>query len=105
MKMLPISESDDGQSYMVFNRWGRVGVPGQNKLHGPFTKDCAVSEFEGKFFDKTRNYWSDRKNFTSYPRLYTWLEMDYGEDEKEKEEKKVPKLTKLKSPLRQFSSL
>jgi predicted DNA-binding WGR domain protein len=103
MRILPISESGDGRSYMVFNRWGRVGVPGQDKLHGPFTKDRAISEFEGKFYDKTKNYWSDRKNFTSYPRLYTWLEMDYGEDEKEG--KKVLKLRKLKFPLVQVSSL
>ncbi|KAF3324695.1 poly [Carex littledalei] len=82
--IIQVLESDDGLSYMVFNRWGRVGVPGQNKLHGPFTKDHAISEFEGKFYDKTKNYWEDRKEFIFYPKQYTWLEMDYGEDEKEK---------------------
>ncbi|KAJ1687692.1 hypothetical protein LUZ63_019082 [Rhynchospora breviuscula] len=107
-------ESDDGQSYMVFNRWGRVGVPGQNKLHGPFTKDRAISEFEGKFYDKTKNHWADRKNFTCYPKLYTWLEMDYGEDEKEEKKGKKkrngstssePKETKLERRIADFISL
>lgn len=84
MRIFSNAESDDGLSYMVFGRWGRVGVPGQNKLHGPFTKDRAISEFEGKFYDKTKNYWKDRKEFIFYPKQYAWLEMDYGEDEKEK---------------------
>lgn len=69
---------------MVYNRWGRVGVRGQDKLHGPFpTRDQAIYEFEGKFHNKTNNHWSDRKNFKCYAKKYTWLEMDYGETEKE----------------------
>lgn len=93
---------------MVFSRWGRVGVPGQNKLHGPFLKvGAAISEFEGKFYDKTKNNWSDRKNFTCYPKLYTWLEMDYGEDEKK--EKKVylqyTQIKKIQAPVVQLSPM
>jgi poly [ADP-ribose] polymerase len=69
---------------MVHNRWGRVGVRGQQKLHGPFsTRDGAIYEFERKFEDKTNNAWSERKNFKFYPKKYTWLEMDYGEIDKE----------------------
>lgn len=69
---------------MVYNRWGRVGARGQDKLHGPFlTRDQAIYEFEGKFHDKTNNHWSDRKNFKCYAKKYTWLEMDYGETNKE----------------------
>lgn len=69
---------------MVYNRWGRVGVKGQTKLHGPFTsQQAAIVEFESKFFNKTNNYWSNRKDFVCYPRCYAWLEMDYDEKEKE----------------------
>ncbi|XP_078168947.1 poly(ADP-ribose) polymerase isoform X2 [Carex rostrata] len=111
--IIQVLESDDGLSYMVFNRWGRVGVPGQNKLHGPFTKDRAISEFKGKFYDKTKNYWEDRKEFIFYPKQYTWLEMDYGEDEKEKKGKKKgkgstsgePKETKLERRIADFISV
>ncbi|XVF80859.1 hypothetical protein PTKIN_Ptkin15bG0109400 [Pterospermum kingtungense] len=35
--VIQLLESDDGKTYMVYNRWGRVGVKGQTKLHCPFT--------------------------------------------------------------------
>uniref|UniRef100_A0A8N4F3H0 Poly [ADP-ribose] polymerase n=1 Tax=Elaeis guineensis var. tenera TaxID=51953 RepID=A0A8N4F3H0_ELAGV len=77
-------ESDDGRTFMVYNRWGRVGLRGQDKLHGPYTsRERAINEFQMKFFDKTKNQWSDRQNFICYPKCYTWLEMDYSETEKE----------------------
>lgn len=69
---------------MVYNRWGRVGVKGQDNIFGPYKSlDIAINEFEQKFFAKTKNYWSDRKEFKSYPKYYTLLEMDYSEKEKE----------------------
>ncbi|KAJ6848626.1 poly [ADP-ribose] polymerase 2-A [Iris pallida] len=81
--LMQILESDDGGKFMVYYRWGRVGVRGQDKLHGPYaSRNEAIGEMSRKFFDKTRNYWSDRKSFTSYPKYYTWVEMDYGEAEK-----------------------
>lgn len=78
------AESDVGGEYLVYNRWGRVGVKGQDKMFGPYnSQDTAVNEFEQKFFAKTRNQWSNRREFTSYPKCYTWLEMDYSTNEKE----------------------
>ncbi|KAL6505035.1 Poly [ADP-ribose] polymerase 2 [Orobanche gracilis] len=78
--VLQVLESDDGGKFMVYFRWGRVGVKGQDKLNGPYTsQQAAISEFEKKFFDKTKNRWFDRKDFYSHPRSYTWLEMDYSE--------------------------
>lgn len=69
---------------MVYCRWGRVGVKGQDKLHGPYSsQDSAIQEFEQKFLAKTRNYWSNRKEFICQPRSYAWLEMDYTDREKE----------------------
>ncbi|KAL4202726.1 hypothetical protein AMTRI_Chr02g265080 [Amborella trichopoda] len=74
-------EADSGGKYMVYTRWGRVGVRGQDKLFGPYTsRDCAANEFQSKFVSKTKNSWSDRKNFIPYAKSYTWLEMDYSED-------------------------
>lgn len=106
-------ESDAGGSFMVYNRWGRVGVRGQQKLHGPFsTQDQAIYEFEGKFEDKTSNAWSNRKNFKCYAKKYTWLEMDYGKVDKEMTQiqKKGSvsdqiKETKLETRTAQFISL
>ncbi|MCL7046707.1 hypothetical protein MKW94_027703, partial [Papaver nudicaule] len=82
--VIQVLESDSGGAFMVFARWGRVGVKGQNKLQGPFTsRDEAIGEFEQKFNAKTKNLWCDRKNFVCHPKLYTWLEMDYKETENE----------------------
>ncbi|MFS7901678.1 putative NAD(+) ADP-ribosyltransferase transcription regulator SAP family [Helianthus anomalus] len=107
-------ESDDGSAYMVYNRWGRVGVKGQDKLHGPYTSvQSALDEFEQKFHAKTKNRWSDRKDFVSHIKCYTWLEMDYNEAGKETvvEEKFNSKLeiqpreTKLEARVAKFISL
>ncbi|XP_015693725.1 poly [ADP-ribose] polymerase 2-A isoform X2 [Oryza brachyantha] len=104
-------ESDAGGSFMVYNRWGRVGARGQDKLHGPFpSREQAIYEFEGKFHDKTNNHWSDRKSFKCYAKKYTWLEMDYGEANRETNKKVSPttdqiKETKLETRIASFISL
>ncbi|XP_028124758.1 poly [ADP-ribose] polymerase 2 isoform X2 [Camellia sinensis] len=82
--VIQVLESDDGGRFMVYNRWGRVGVKGQDKFYGPYTSQhSAIQEFEQKFLAKTRNYWSNREEFICYPKSYTWLEMDYTNTEKE----------------------
>ncbi|KAL6615347.1 hypothetical protein ACP70R_037617 [Stipagrostis hirtigluma subsp. patula] len=110
--IIQVLESDAGGRFMVYNRWGRVGARGQDKLHTFSTRDQAIYEFEGKFQDKTNNRWSDRKNFKCYAKKYTWIEMDYGETDKEtnKTEKKGSlhdqmKETKLETRIAQFISL
>ncbi|KAJ9171803.1 hypothetical protein P3X46_015117 [Hevea brasiliensis] len=71
-------ESNDGGQFMVYTRWGRVGIKGQDKLQGPYTSsESAVQEFEAKFFSKTKNHWSNRKEFICHPKCYVLLEMDY----------------------------
>jgi poly [ADP-ribose] polymerase len=37
----------------MWNRWGRVGVPGQNALKGPMPKEIAIIEYRNKHNDKT----------------------------------------------------
>ncbi|KAK4406998.1 Poly [ADP-ribose] polymerase 2 [Sesamum angolense] len=82
--VIQVLESNDGGKFMVYYRWGRVGVKGQDKLNGPYTsQQAAVSEFEKKFYDKTKNHWSNRNEFVSCPKSYTWLEMDYSETKNE----------------------
>ncbi|PKA48937.1 Poly [ADP-ribose] polymerase 2 [Apostasia shenzhenica] len=86
-------ESNDGREFMVYTRWGRVGVKGQEKLHGPYiSQERAIKEFEMKFSEKTKNQWSSRKNFICYPKSYAWLEMDYSQAAKEQVENKVNEL-------------
>ncbi|KAF5198790.1 Poly [ADP-ribose] polymerase [Thalictrum thalictroides] len=105
-------ESDDGGTFMVYNRWGRVGVKGQEKLHGSYSsRDRAINEFEQKFYDKTKNDWSCRKAFVCHPRCYTWLEMDYSEKEtksvipKKQTNSIQPQETQLESRIAKFISL
>ncbi|XP_010069904.2 poly [ADP-ribose] polymerase 2 [Eucalyptus grandis] len=81
---IQLLESDDGAAFMVYYRWGRVGIKGQDKLEGPYTsRDTAINEFVQKFFAKTRNHWFNRKEFICHPKYYTWLEMDYGGKEEQ----------------------
>ncbi|KAH0969287.1 hypothetical protein GBA52_028859 [Prunus armeniaca] len=35
--VIQVLESDAGGTFMVYYRWGRVGVKGQNKIQGPYT--------------------------------------------------------------------
>lgn len=63
--------------YHVWNRWGRVGEPGQKAMKGPFSSmEPAEKEFKKKFTDKTKNKWENRDNFVPVPGKYTLLEMD-----------------------------
>ncbi|PIN07214.1 NAD(+) ADP-ribosyltransferase [Handroanthus impetiginosus] len=112
--VIQVLESDDGGKFMVYFRWGRVGVKGQDKLNGPYTsQQAAISEFEKKFFDKTKNHWFNRKEFVSHPRSYTWLEMDYSETKSEppvqqKQKSKItlePQESKLEARIAKFISL
>ncbi|CAA6662039.1 unnamed protein product [Spirodela intermedia] len=69
---------------------GRVGIKGQDKLFGPFlSRETAINDFEMKFFAKTKNQWSNRRDFISYPKHYTWLEMDYNEANEHTEKSKT----------------
>ncbi|XP_047307874.1 poly [ADP-ribose] polymerase 2-like [Impatiens glandulifera] len=105
-------ESDGGGRYMVYNRWGRVGVKGQDKISGPYTsKEPAIQEFKSKFFSKTKNHWSNRKEFIFHPKCYAWLEMDYTSQEKDSPTKidtgetSLNCETKLESTVAKFISL
>ncbi|XP_073144779.1 poly [ADP-ribose] polymerase 2 isoform X2 [Henckelia pumila] len=82
--VIQVLESDAASQFMVYSRWGRVGVKGQDKLSGPYNSQLtAISEFEKKFLDKTKNYWSNRKDFVHHQKCYTWLEMDYSKTDNE----------------------
>ncbi|XP_009144575.1 poly [ADP-ribose] polymerase 2 [Brassica rapa] len=90
--VLQVLESDNKKTYMVHFRWGRVGVKGQSKLDGPYDScDPAIEIFSNKFYDKTRNHWSDRKEFFLHPKSYAWLEVDYGKEENDSVVNDIPK--------------
>lgn len=71
-----------GGRYFTWNRWGRVGEPGQHKLSPMPSLDAAEADFKKKFRDKTKNAWEARDNFVSHPGKYTMIDMadDDGDD-------------------------
>lgn len=76
-----VVENDCGGNFLLYTRWGRVGEKGETKISGPYTyAGDATSEFERKFYEKTKNCWSNRKDFFCQPKQYAWLEMDYDEN-------------------------
>lgn len=81
-KFYVIQMIDAHQRFYVWNRWGRVGEPGQDAMKGPFSDVSAASkEFMKKFKDKTKNSWLEREKFTPAPGKYTLIEMDDEEDD------------------------
>ena len=70
-----------GQMF-VWNRWGRVGVPGQNCMKGPFPKEQALKDYNSKVHDKTVK--GDYKE----------IEIKYDDDDKKDEAPKPEKKAK-----------
>jgi predicted DNA-binding WGR domain protein len=72
--MIQVLEGD-GKFYS-WNRWGRVGEPGQNKL-APFPNaEGAIKDFEKKFRDKTQNSWGNISNFKAVSGKYSIVETE-----------------------------
>lgn len=112
--IIQVLEFDGAGRYMLFNRWGRVGSKGQQKLNGPYmSKHLATTEFESKFYDKTSNNWCDRQNFVAHPKKYAWLEMDYTKTDQQSAAQEAsisnmeiqPRETKLEARVAKFISL
>ncbi|CAG9313563.1 unnamed protein product [Blepharisma stoltei] len=78
--IIQLLQSDTAQNqYYVWNRWGRVGYPGQNALKGPMGDlERAKNEYLSKLRDKTRGG-------------YIELEIVYDDEEETKEEEKPAK--------------
>jgi|Transcript_52970 predicted DNA-binding WGR domain protein len=76
-KFYMIQVLENGGKYASWNRWGRVGEPGQNKL-SPFQGNvqAAIKDFEKKFRDKTQNSWSDRSSFKPVNGKYSIVETE-----------------------------
>lgn len=76
--IIQILQNEATGALSVWNRWGRVGVPGQNALKGPMPKDACIREYNHKHHEKTVK--GD----------YREIEIKYDDEEK-KEEKPAAK--------------
>ncbi|XP_069616674.1 poly [ADP-ribose] polymerase 2 [Ranitomeya imitator] len=97
--LIQLLEDDSARNFSVWMRWGRVGKVGQNSLvscAGDLKK--AKDVFQKKFFDKTKNLWSERANFEKVPGKYDFLHMDYNPI-KEEEEENIVEVDKPPAPV------
>lgn len=65
-----------GGELFTWNRWGRLGVEGQNKLQACSNMAAAEKDFCKKFKDKTKNNWEDRANFVKHDGKYQFVEIE-----------------------------
>jgi len=81
-KFYLIQVLEKGGEYYAWNRWGRVGEPGQNSLvwccSPSGDASIAIKAFEKKFKDKTKNAWADRANFKFVDGFYSLVETEEG---------------------------
>lgn len=75
-KFYIIQVLEGGGKFYAWNRWGRVGDVGQNKLLPCSTADQAIKEFCSKFRAKTTNAWDNRGSFKAVKGKYTLVETD-----------------------------
>ncbi|KAI9324923.1 poly polymerase catalytic domain-containing protein [Obelidium mucronatum] len=81
--IIQVLKHDTRDSYIAWNRWGRVGNNGQTSQPEFGNAQSAISAFEKKFYDKTKNKWANRDNFEKQPGKYFLLERDWGDDDTE----------------------
>ncbi len=90
-----LAKDSDPNIYYVWNRWGRVGVPGQNAFSSGLSYDSAVKMFMDKYKAKTST-------------KYTLIDIDYSNKDKEPEvkpSKKKVKESKLPKKVQDFINL
>ncbi len=51
--IIQILQLNSNDKLYFWNRWGRVGVPGQNAIKGPISQEEAIKDFNNKHRDKT----------------------------------------------------
>eukprot|EP00457_Paulinella_chromatophora_P002241 gb/GEZN01002245.1/.p1 GENE.gb/GEZN01002245.1/~~gb/GEZN01002245.1/.p1 ORF type:complete len:752 (+),score=189.78 gb/GEZN01002245.1/:65-2320(+) len=98
-----ILEKDRGSGYFVFFKWGRVGAASpQHQLKDHDSIQTAISQFEKKFMDKTKNSWRQRDSFRPVKGKYLYLPPvapDSEEDEDDEEAEGQPPLEVPESKL------
>jgi len=64
--IIQVLEDNDNRGFLLWTRWGRVGYDGQT-AEIRFQKSArteAITAFKKKFYEKTRNEWDARANFS-----------------------------------------
>ena len=85
--VVQLLEADVGGGFIVFTRWGRVGVPGSTGFAHFSNVASGIHEFCKKFRDKTKNDWMSLigkpDNFVKHSGKYQLMDIDVGNDDEE----------------------
>eukprot|EP00002_Diphylleia_rotans_P021112 TRINITY_DN410_c0_g1_i15.p1 TRINITY_DN410_c0_g1~~TRINITY_DN410_c0_g1_i15.p1 ORF type:complete len:760 (+),score=161.86 TRINITY_DN410_c0_g1_i15:47-2326(+) len=74
-------ESDSLNKWWTFNRWGRVGRPGQSALKTFTRKEDAIADFKQKFTDKAAFDFANIANYKPVSGKYRYLEIEDDQDD------------------------
>eukprot|EP01059_Diplonema_ambulator_P008230 TRINITY_DN1777_c0_g2_i2.p1 TRINITY_DN1777_c0_g2~~TRINITY_DN1777_c0_g2_i2.p1 ORF type:complete len:726 (+),score=343.48 TRINITY_DN1777_c0_g2_i2:114-2180(+) len=78
--IIQLLESDKGNQWWLFTRWGRVGVPGNTQLKPQSSAEAGKTAFKAQFRSKTSNAWEKRDNFQKVDGKYMLMEIEQGDD-------------------------
>ena len=74
--IMQIIKVGKGKEYVVYIRFGRVGVAGKTSYKIYLSESPAISFFEKQFRAKTGNNWHDRNDFIKKPGKYFMAELE-----------------------------
>jgi len=105
-----LQKDSDANDFIVWMRWGRVGLRGQTACRKFKQIGKAKEAFMDKFLDKTKNHWWERNQFRAAEGKYTLLHMDYetptdGAKKPSKEEREPTPESKLPKQVKDLISL
>lgn len=83
--IMQLLKRNDGLSYFIVTRSGRVGYGGTGNIDCFLLEDVAVKEFKNIFYDKTGFRWEDRHASAKIDGKYDYIEMKYEHVEEFKE--------------------
>ncbi|XP_057309492.1 poly [ADP-ribose] polymerase tankyrase-like isoform X2 [Hydractinia symbiolongicarpus] len=83
--------------WILFNKWGRIGLRGQHQQTPYYTADEAVAEFKKIFKSKTGNDWEDIDTFAKKPKKYLLIRNEHNPEKMLQHHKQVLKPFDLKN--------
>jgi poly [ADP-ribose] polymerase len=85
-----LQNRNSSNNFVVWTRWGRVGVLGQNKAINCSSLDAALGEYNKKFYVKSGLEWYDRSLPPKGKGKYTFIERSYEPDSSDEEDLDKP---------------
>jgi poly [ADP-ribose] polymerase len=87
---LQLLEPRQGNQFIVWTRWGRVGVLGQRKATSCNDIQSAYAMYDSKFRSKSGLSWPQRNSAPKGKGHYTFIERSYEPDSSDEEDVEKP---------------